>query len=79
MAFIRAPEFPGSAWPLAVDGIYIRIFTPASNFAFLFRLYRWAAVFAAINLNFQRKEKTAMKIKTNVKAGRHGDPDDGGE
>jgi len=34
------------------------------NFAFLFRLYRWAAMLAAINLNFSRKGKTTVEIKT---------------
>ena len=41
----------------------------ASNSPRLFRLYRWAATLAAINLNFSRKENTGMKIKTHVKAG----------
>jgi len=31
------------------------------------------------NLTFSRKGNTSMKIKTNVKAGRRGDPDDGGQ
>jgi hypothetical protein len=38
----------------------------ASNFASLFRLYRWVATLAAIDL---KKGKTRMKIKTNVKGG----------
>jgi hypothetical protein len=37
------------------------------------------AALAAINLKISRKENTSMKIKTKVKAGRHGDPDDGGQ
>jgi hypothetical protein len=38
----------------------------ASNFTLLFRLYRWAATLAAINL---KERKNFMKIKTKVKAG----------
>src|SRR5262249_18857624 len=36
----------------------------AGDFAFLFRLYTWAAMLAAINLNFSMKEKTTVKTKT---------------
>src|SRR5215510_14870828 len=34
------------------------------DFAFLFRLYKWAAMLAAINLNFSMKGKTTVEIKT---------------
>jgi Protein of unknown function (DUF3455) len=34
------------------------------DFAFLFRLYTWAAMLAAINLNFSMKGKTTVEIKT---------------
>ena len=47
----------------------LKTFPAASNFAFLFRLYRWAATLAAIHFKISRKENTGMKIKTNVKAG----------
>src|SRR5262245_37727930 len=64
-------------WPVtrsatALDGIGIRwVFMCANqkillagDFAFLFRLYRWAAMLAAINLNFSMKGKTTVEIKT---------------
>jgi hypothetical protein len=34
------------------------------DFAFLFRLYTWAAMLAAINFNFSMKGKTTVEIKT---------------
>jgi len=34
------------------------------DFAFLFRLYEWAAMLAAININYSMKGKTTVEIKT---------------
>jgi Protein of unknown function (DUF3455) len=38
----------------------------AGDFAFLIRLYMWAAALAAINLNFSTKGKITVEIKTKI-------------
>jgi hypothetical protein len=48
---------PPRQWRLSARA---KTFPAASNFALLFRLYRWAATLAAIHFKISRKENTGM-------------------